>query len=73
MDNLIKLRNLRSRGYKTMVKSNNLTYNNTKGQSAIPSWYVLTLTNKIIEFAQAGFQEQTLFQIRIAPNFQNQV
>jgi hypothetical protein len=56
-----------------MVKSNNLTYNNTKGQSAIPSWYVLTLTNKIIEFAQAGFQEQTLFQIRIASNFQNQV
>jgi|GEM_PF-3108004 hypothetical protein len=65
MDNLIKLQNLRSRGYKTIVKSNNLTYNNTKDQSAIPSWYVLTLTNKIIELLKRGFKNKHYFKLEL--------
>jgi len=44
---------------------------NIKHQFLNSSWFVLLLDNKVIGFAQIGFDNKTIFQINIDPDFQN--
>ena len=44
---------------------------NIKHQFLNSSWFVLSLDNKVIGFAQIGFDNKTIFQINIDPDFQN--